>query len=539
MSPTSGVAPTPSSPIGATAPGFDYRATFDPPTPADPISDVRIQVRRASDGRPLWGPKPFRRTDAWPPGGARVSEALAPAVPAQTDLEWRVRTRSAGGVRSPWSAWQAFSMPVERPEVAPVPVGPVASLAGKRLRAEVTIPRDANQISGYEVQLATRGTPESPVWESPLWTGTGGPLTADRRLMGASRPTTGASTGGFWFETLDGCPAEEGMKVGSDRPIVRIGSAKRIRSYTWSVHQFGRPVRHGDGERSRDGLSDDGLCLVFRLPRVERRDTQPRGFFFPPFAEERGLYRGETYGPGHVEGSMDGHSGFAVDFNQGSDDDDAGHPVLAAAPGRVTMVRDIDGTVQIRHWGGAYMTEYTHMKEIKVRPFSEDAERGTVMALQKIGEIGKVGAGAVHLHHRHYRRTQDGGFRAIKMAFGREPCFASISGPGGVSPRDSTGYRLRGWVTDPEVVLSVKVTWADGTDSRTRRLRFSVAKSRAAFPPCPDPGCGATHEMTKIVHRYDGPVLAPGGYSLRYRCEDDLGTESTWAYDHSLEVAAP
>jgi hypothetical protein len=539
MSPISGVGPTPTSPKGATAPGFDYKATFEPPAPDDPVADVRIQVRRASDARPLWGPKPFRPTDAWPPGGARISEAEAPAVPAQTDLEWRIRTRSAGGIRSPWSAWQPFSLPVERPEVAPMPVGTVASLDGKRLRAEVTIPRDATQIASYEVQLAPRGPAGSPVWESPLWTDAGGPLTADRRPMGMSRAATGMRTGGFWFETLDGCPAEQGMKVGSDRPLVRIGSAKRIRSYTWSVHQYGRPVRRGKGVGETDGLDDDGLCLVFRLPRLVRRDTQPRGFFFPPFDRERGTYRGETYGPNVVPTSMDGHSGFAVDFNQGSDDDDAGHPVLAAAPGRVKMVRDIDGTVQIRHWGGAYMTEYTHMKDIRVRPFSEDPVRGTVVALQRIGGIGKVGAGAVHLHHRHYRRTPDGDYRPIKMAFGRDPCFASISGPGGVSPKSVTGFRIRGWDPEPEVVLAVKVAWADGTDSRMRRMRFSVAKSRAAFPPCPDPGCGATHEMTKIVHRYDGPTLAPGEYSVRYRCQDDLGTESRWAYDHSVEVATP
>jgi hypothetical protein len=537
MSPISGVAPTPTSPIGATAPGFEYRATFEPPSSAGSVADVRIQVRRASDGRPLWGPKVFRRTEAWPPGEARVSEAQAPAVPAQTVLEWRVRTRSSGGIRSPWSAWQAFSMPLERPEVAPVSVGPVASLAGKRLRAEVTIPRDATQVASYEVQLAPRGMPGSPVWDSPTWTGTGGPLAADRRLVGMSRsPTT---TGGFWFETLDGCPAEEGMKVGSDRPVVRLGSAKRIRSYSWSVHQFGRPVRRGKSASSTEGLSDDGLCLVFRLPRLVRRDALPRGYFFPPFDRERGAYRGETYGPNVVPNSLDGHSGFAVDFNQGSGDDDAGHPVLAAAPGRVTLVRDIDGTVQIRHWGGAYMTEYTHMKRIRVRRFGEDPELGTVAALQKIGEIGKVGAGAVHLHHRHYRRTPDGDYRPIKMAFGRDACFASISGPGGVSPKSVTGFRIRGWDPNPEVVLGVRVDWADGSSSRIRRLRFSVAKSRVAVPPCPDPGCGAAHEMAKIVHRYDGPTLAPGDYSLRYRCQDDLGTESTWSYDHSLEVVAP
>ena len=303
------------------------------------------------------------RTEAWPPGGARVSEELAPAVPAQTALQWRIRTRSGAGLRSPWSAWHGFSLPVERPEVAPVRVGAVASITGRRLRAEVTVPRDAREISSFEVQLAPRSRPDSPAWETPLWSRTGGPSTPETRLMGMSR--TIPRTGGFWFETLDGCPKEDDMLVGADRPVVRIGSAKRIRSYTWSLHQFGAPVRHGKGERATDGLSDDGLCLVFRLPRLVRRGTLPRGFFFPPFDKERLTYRGETYGPNVVPDSPDGHSGFAVDFNQGSHDDDAGHPVLAAAGGRVTMVRDLDGTVQIRHWGGAYMTEYTHMKQIR------------------------------------------------------------------------------------------------------------------------------------------------------------------------------
>ena len=46
MSPTSGVAPTPTSPSGATASGFEYSATFETLDPADPIASVRIQVRR-------------------------------------------------------------------------------------------------------------------------------------------------------------------------------------------------------------------------------------------------------------------------------------------------------------------------------------------------------------------------------------------------------------------------------------------------------------------------------------------------------------
>jgi hypothetical protein len=538
MSPTAGVAPIPTSPTGATAAGFEYRATFEAPDPAGAITSVRIQVRRAGDRQLLWGPKAFARTGAWPAGGARVSEALAPAVPAQTDLEWRVRTRSGTGLLSPWSSWQPFSLPVERPEVTPTFVGPVATLAGKRLHAEVTIPRDAREISRFEVQLAPRSRPDSPAWETPLWSRSGGPLTLDQRLVGMSRSTS--RTGGFWFETLDGCRQDGGdLIVGADRPVVRIGSAKRIRSYTWTLHQFGAPVRHGKGEREREGLSDDGLCLVFRLPRLVRRGKVPRGFFFPPFDRVRLTYRGETYGPNVVPDSPDGHSGFAVDFNQGSNDDDAGHPVLAAAGGRVTMVRAFDGTVQIRHWGGAYMTEYTHMKEIRVRPFSEDPERGTVIALQKIGEIGKVGARAPHLHHRHYRRTPSGDFRPIKMRFGREPCFASISGPRGVSRKSVTGYRIRGWDPDLDAVLTVRVHWADGTDSRLRRLRFAVAKSHVAVPPCPDPGCGPSHAMTKIVRRYDGPELAPGDYSVRYRCKDDLGTESTWAYDHTISIVTP
>jgi hypothetical protein len=45
--------------------------------------------------------------------------------------------------------------------------------------------------------------------------------------------------------------------------------------------------------------------------------------------------------------------------------------------------------------------------------------------------------------------------------------------------------------------------------------------------------------VATLVHRFDGRTLAPGDYSLRYRCEDDLGTESTWAYDHTVEIVAP
>jgi hypothetical protein len=134
------------------------------------------------------------------------------------------------------------------------------------------------------------------------------------------------------------------------------------------------------------------------------------------------------------------------------------------------------------------------------------------------------------------------------MRFGGVPVEASLAGPRDPakpiedwrSPRGIVkvdGYR--GWLPDPAATFKVKARFQSGGESMFRRLRFVVAKKASRFPPCPDPGCPQASPPVSLVidHTLEqAGKIPPGEYSLRYRCMDDLGAESAWAYDHSLVV---
>ena len=277
-----------------------------------------------------------------------------------------------------------------------------------------------------------------------------------------------------------------------------------------------------------------------------RRGPLPEGYFFPPFDPASGEFHGITYGPGDEPSNPCGHHAFAVDFNHGNGDADRGLPVLAAAAGHVSFIDASEaghGTIQIRHFGGRLMTQYTHMQNIRV------ALHQRVRLLQQVGEIGSVGATSPHLHHSQFQRLDNGEYEPIKMRFGRVPVAASLAGPRTTTPECPdwvsppgvvrvNGYR--GWLADPAATLRVSVRdAATGDWSGFRRLRFVVSRRAGSVAPCDDPGCGGGSPRPgapDIDHVYDGPVRDPGEYSLRYRATDDLGDTSPWAYDHSVVV---
>ncbi len=414
------------------------------------------------------------------------------------------------------------------PLVEPVPVGTEAALAGAHLEAEVTLAPEASSVT-YEVQLGPRAPAGDPLWDHPIWAAAGGPL---------------APAASFWFETLDGCGVSQGMVIANRRPVVRVGSSEPITAYAWRLSQHRAPVESTDS--ADDGIGADG-CFTFQPTRpLTRRGRLPRGYFFPPFDRAQGGYNGRTYGPGDVAANPEGHHAYAVDFNHGSGDDDLGHPVLAAAVGTVTFVDGSDepghGTVKITHGHGRFVTQYTHMRDIRVK------EGDRVKLLQQIGEIGSVGASSPHLHHAHFRKQAGGGDLPIKMRFGRTPCEASLAAPRDPHEpiddwRSPKGIVIvpgfRGWERSPEATLRVKVRWTStGAWSEERRLKFIVSRDPGSVPACPDPGCvGAGMPGALVIDQpYGGPELAEGEYSVRYRCEDDLGNQSDWVQDDSLVI---
>jgi murein DD-endopeptidase MepM/ murein hydrolase activator NlpD len=344
--------------------------------------------------------------------------------------------------------------------------------------------------------------------------------------------------------TLDGCPISRPMTIGARRPMVRLAASQDIRSYRWELRQFGEIIDSADA--SDDGVSADRRCIVFTpSKRIAPRGKPLRGFFYPPFDRRDGLYNGRTYGRNVVPSGFPHHA-YAVDFNKKSGSD-LGRAVRAAAGGTVHSVNtDVDGTVKIRHWGGRLMTQYTHMQNITV---DKDDE---VVVMQKIGEIGTVGTTAAHLHHVQWKKRGDTDeWVPRKMRFGGIPYAASLAGPripgqdpadwrapNDVGTQDNVlfGREYRGWPTDPDALLTVWARLDDGVKLR-RRLRFRVARNKARFPGCDDPGCdGGIPPAVQIERVFDGEAVEPGEYSLRYRVTDDEGNVSDWAYDHSVEV---
>ena len=412
--------------------------------------------------------------------------------------------------------------------VDPDPIGDVGSLTGEQLVASVTLDRGADRIEAYEIQLAPRSEEGGPAWDDPLWEIHDGPL--------EPRPVVR-------FMTLDGCPAEKGMVIGSRRPTVRLAASADIASFRWKLRQFGEVIDEADDGDA--GVSGDRRCLVFTPARpVARRGRARLGFFFPPLDRRDGWYNGRTFGKDVVPSGLPHHA-YAVDFNK-ERGNDLGRPVLAAARGTVHSVDDADGTVKIMHWNRRLMTQYTHLQNITVKAGDQ------VELLRQIGEVGAVGTASAHLHHVHWLFNSRGKWVPRKMRFGRVPYEASLAGPRipGQDPADWRGpadvgtpsnvlfgKNLRGWHTEPDARLKVWVRPADGREL-VRRLPFQVGRRAKNFPPCEDPGCdGGIAPAIKIDRVFDGDEPDPGDYSLRYRVTDNASNVSEWAYDHSVTVS--
>jgi murein DD-endopeptidase MepM/ murein hydrolase activator NlpD len=403
-------------------------------------------------------------------------------------------------------------------------------------------------VAGYEIQLAPRLADDDPFWAFPLWSAKGVPVEAevfeeeDDEDEDPSKPAPPRPQPPR-FETLDGHPAQDRMKVDAPRPPVRLSTAEPIDRYRWRLREDDRILDHGNDVKA--GITG-GTCIRFTPTKALRRGPAgaghigEAGFFFPPF--EVGLqYASSTY---RSDNPDSGHFHFAVDFNRGGAGVDAGDWVLAAAAGVVRIKRyrhkgddDDVSDVIIDHAGG-FQTLYTHMNKIKVKP-------GDQVALgQRLGRISDVGkTNGTHLHHQH-RKLPDGVTdpalgRGIKMKILGKPVDSSQDDPQG----DFDGETIAGAALPgtpqvrPEMLVSVRRA-SDHKWSRWSRLVFEVTPKGKPRGPGIDPGCEAAGVVSSlsIEHIYDGPGLHPGYYSLRYRVVDDHGRAGPWVYDHSLVI---
>lgn len=126
----------------------------------------------------------------------------------------------------------------------------------------------------------------------------------------------------------------------------------------------------------------------------------PRVNFLPPFGSPPGKRIGLTY---------PGHGPFAVDFNRGWGDTDAGDSVLSSLDGTISRFEPAYGGVKISHANG-YESWYFHLANIVVR-LGEHVEQG-----QHLGSVGKTYPPprilSAHLHYEQHRWG-----RPIQMSF--------------------------------------------------------------------------------------------------------------------------
>ena len=233
MTAATGTPPVAISPIGDVGADFEFRAQLAEPDPDDPIVSVTVEVQ-ALDGAAIWDTDAARSPD-WPKGGSLVPAPGVPGLPVGVDLRWRERSATRSGVVGPWSDWTTFRLTTGGPTVEAVPVGMVATLVGAHLQATVALPSETGSLAGYEVQLAKRAPADSASWDPPLWSATGAPAAPADPLP--------------WFDSLDGCPATQGMVIDSLRPKVRLSTADAIDAYSWRLTQHGHTVEEVTQER--------------------------------------------------------------------------------------------------------------------------------------------------------------------------------------------------------------------------------------------------------------------------------------------------
>lgn len=128
------------------------------------------------------------------------------------------------------------------------------------------------------------------------------------------------------------------------------------------------PVAHAETSTSTESSTHP----VFRLP-------------FPCGEGWNGATYYNHAGPGND---------YALDLNQGEDNEDLGHGVIASEGGTVNrwIEADNDHIVEIDH-GGGWSTEYRHLNDFVV------ADGATVSQGQLIGHLGRNGTQLAHLHY--------------------------------------------------------------------------------------------------------------------------------------------
>jgi hypothetical protein len=426
--------------------------------------------------------------------------------------------------------------------ITPLPVGSVETLDDERLSASLSGAAGAHGLT-YQIQLAVRPANGKPDWDNVIWSAKGTPSESealdeddDPDDESPERPSAPH------FEILDGSPAVDGMVVDAQRPTVRLSTDEPVDRYRWKLRQDDEVVESQD--HATEGITEG--CIEF-TPTFKLRRGRPKPATDPAEAEfALPFMEGITYDTR----TYSGHSKFAVDFNR-KDRQDAGEWAYACAPGRVQFVihgsreDPVNGPPSELYIGhkGLFQTVYAHLSKLQVR-------RGDrVEAGQKLGRISNVGSpGGPHLHLQLRRRASrsTGALQgtAMKLRLGGKVLRASEAGSETRDPSLPTifGQDVRGvGPARPQVRPELRVAArraSDGRWSKYRKLQFFVSKTGHRVPDGVDPGCGGGQDSSglTIEHLYDGPELAPGNYSLRYRVRDDLGNVSQWARDDSLVV---
>jgi murein DD-endopeptidase MepM/ murein hydrolase activator NlpD len=378
----------------------------------------------------------------------------------------------------------------------------VKGLAGQRVHAALSTSADVTEPITCRVQLVEQIPGEDTDWAHRLW------------------ETEVEPERVYSFVTVGGCPAEDGMVVGSTTPSLVLASATPIAAVSWRLRNDGSELDRGGP--STVEIAAGGLAATITPKNELRRSGERRryelrpGEFKPPFAWRSGWYDTRTYNLP----SIGKHSPYAVDFNRPGDE---GDPVKAAAQGTVNRYDAALGVLDLEHRGG-WVTHYGHMQDIPARLREAGAP---VAALERIGRIGAVGTTAPHLHHQHLRHGAP-----HKMRFDGVDMDASLKDP----PFGQVvfGQKVRGpkvprGVSRAAYRVAVKRP-GDGRWSGFGRLGFVVGEEGSE--PCSSVAEGSGHTVWFVDAEYDGQELLPGTYLLRYRCRDGAGNQTPWAYDH-------
>jgi murein DD-endopeptidase MepM/ murein hydrolase activator NlpD len=526
---------------------FAFRATLAEQA-EDPIAAVRVRVQaKSAPGKFLWPLGSYheeRRSGRWPAGKSRVANPRQPTLPAGVILEWQQQNVAASGKSSGWSRPAQFVIAHDSPVVVPHSLGSVPTLDGAHLAADLVLPEGCRTIRRYRIEFAERRASANGGVRRRVNIMRGGP---EAVVFAPPKPPLKKPPQPV-IETLDGMPAEKGMSINTRRPRVQLSFRDAVSEYEWELTQGGQPIQSAT---TSDGLAPDGRCAAFKPDEklalsggVPNLDV---GQFKSPFKGGR-KYWWLKYGE---------HTPYAVDFNRGNTYDDLGDEVYSSAPGTVILKTKDAHFVVIRHWRGKYLSGYGHMGKVHVKV-------GDRVGLhQLIGRIGgymnhKPDGCKPHLHYVQYRPAgksdapsgmwtiAHGGitYNPVQLTFDSKEFKGSVrswSGSTYVSKHDDelsdeekylSGYSLP---TAPRCVLRVRSKrTVDGVWSKWTRLQFFVTATGREASAAADAECMSLASGIEPV--YEGPALATGDYTVRYRVQDAFGQYSEWAYDDSLTI---